>query len=191
MTDNRTDITVVAEDGEEFAFHNAGQDWLVSFHPAWLAPPEGKNHGSTAFCFTPEGQIVLVSKDGAAWEPPAGRPEGEESLRETLDREVLEEACATVEDAALLGYSRGFCVRGMEDGLVIVRALWWARVSLKPWEPRFEMQHRLLVAPDVALARIGIEALVPTFGDMPRPSGHSAIFRRFFADAIAVQARKT
>jgi 8-oxo-dGTP pyrophosphatase MutT (NUDIX family) len=191
MTDERTDMNAVAADGEEFAFHNAGQDWLVSFHPASLAPPEGKNHGSTAFCFTPEGQIVLVSKDGAAWEPPAGRPDGDEDRRETLDREVLEEACATVEDAALLGYSRGFCTKGHEEGLVIVRSLWWASVSILPYVADYEMKHRLLVAPDVALARIGIEPLVPTFGDVPRPSGHSAIFRRFFADAIAVQARKT
>ena len=75
MSQERPQFTPVARDGEEFAFHN-GQEWIVSFHPATEPPPEGKNHGSTGFCFTSEGQIVLVSKDGRLWEPPAGRPEG-------------------------------------------------------------------------------------------------------------------
>jgi 8-oxo-dGTP pyrophosphatase MutT (NUDIX family) len=187
MSPGPHDTKSIAGDGEEYAFANAGQDWLVSFHPASLPPPEGKNHGSTGFCFTPAGQIVLVSKDGIAWEPPAGRPEGDESLRQTLDREVLEEASARVEDAVLLGYSKGICTKGHEKGLVLVRALWWASVSILPYVPDYEMKHRVLVAPGDALARIGIEPLFPTADDAPRPSGHSAIFRRFFLDAMAVQ----
>jgi 8-oxo-dGTP pyrophosphatase MutT (NUDIX family) len=191
MTAGCSDTTRIARDGEEFAFNNAGQDWIVSFHPATLPAPDGRNHGSTAFCFTQEGQIVLVSKDGVAWEPPAGRPEDDESLRETLDREVLEEASARVDDAVLLGYSRGICTKGHEEGLVLVRSLWWASVSILPYVPDYEMKYRLLVASGDALARIGIEPLFPTLDYAPRPSGNSAIFRRFYRDALAVQARKT
>ena len=189
MSEDPLRTTDIARDGEKFAFHNANQDWIVSFHPASLPAPNGKNHRSTAFCFTPEGRIVLVSKDGTLWEPPAGRPEGDESLRQTLDREVLEEASARVEDAVLLGYSKGICTKGHEEGLVLVRSLWWASVSILAYVPDYEMKHRLLVAPDEALARIGIEPLVPTIDHTPRPSGHSAIFQRFFLDAMAVQAR--
>lgn len=190
MSTDQPDAIAVARDGEEFAFHNAGQEWTVSFHPASLPPPQGRNHGSTGFCFTPSGQIVLVSKDGLAWEPPAGRPEGNESLRETLDREVLEEASARVEDAILLGYSRGICTKGQEEGLVLVRSLWWASVSILPYVPDYEMKYRLLVAPGDALARIGIEPLFPTLDYAPPPSGHSAIFRRFYLDAMTVQAQR-
>jgi hypothetical protein len=53
------------------------------------------------------------------------------------------------------------------------------------------MKHRLFVPADEALARIGIEPLFPTLDDAPKPSGHSAIFRRFFLDAEAVQADRT
>jgi len=164
-------------------------DRLLS--PGNEPPPEGKNHGSTGFCFTSEGQIVLVSKDSLAWEPPAGRPEAGETLRQTLDREVLEEASAQVEDAILLGYSRGTCTKGHEEGLVIVRSLWWASVSILPHVPDYEMKHRLLVPANDALERIGIEPLFPTQDDAPRPSGHSAIFRRWYLDALTVQADKT
>jgi 8-oxo-dGTP pyrophosphatase MutT (NUDIX family) len=181
-------MPVVARDGEEFVFHNAGQDWTVSFHPASLPPPDGKNHGATGFCFTAEGQVLLVSKDGVAWEPPAGRPEGDESLRQTLDREVLEEASAGVKGAVLLGYSKGVCRKGHEEGLVLVRSLWWASVTVLPYVPDYEMKYRLRLPAGDALARIGIEPLIPAFDDVPRPSGHSAIFRRFFLDAVAVQA---
>jgi 8-oxo-dGTP pyrophosphatase MutT (NUDIX family) len=191
MTADRYDSSAIAQDGEEFAFHNAGQDWIVSFHPASLPPPHGKNHGAAGFCFTSDGQLVLVSKDGRLWEPPAGRPEGDESLRQTLDREVLEEASAKVDDAVLLGYSRGVCLKGHEEGLVIVRSLWWASVSILPHVPDYEMKYRLLVPADEALARIGVEPLFPTLDDAPKPSGHSAIFRRFYLDALAVQADRT
>ena len=71
-----------------------------------------------------------MSMDGSSWDFPAGRPEGDEDWRATLDREVLEEACASVEEATLLGFSKGVCIRGPEEGLVLVRSLWCAVVSL-------------------------------------------------------------
>ena len=94
---------------------------------------------------TATGEIVLVSRDGKGWELPAGRPEGAESWEDTLHREMLEEACAIVVHARLLGFTRGVCITGHHKGEVLVRALWRADVELAPWEPKFEIAHRRLV----------------------------------------------
>ena len=59
---------------------------------------------------------------GVAWEFPQGRPEKGEDWRATLDREVLEEACAPVEEATLLGFAKGVCIKDPEEGLVLVRS---------------------------------------------------------------------
>lgn len=165
----------MATDGEEFEFHDDGQSWIVSWFPPNVPYPSGKPQGSTAICLTPETEIVLVSSDGKSWEFPGGRPEANEDLRATLDREVTEEACARVEKATLLGFSRGTCVQGRELGLVLVRSLWRADVSLQPWEPRHEKTHRLLVHPDEALERMEIpEDILP-------------IYLRWFHDAMDPQ----
>jgi hypothetical protein len=62
-----------------------------------------------------------------------------------LRREMLEETCSVVLDARLLGFSRGACREGHEQGLVLVRSVWRAEVALGPWHPRFEIAHRRLV----------------------------------------------
>jgi 8-oxo-dGTP pyrophosphatase MutT (NUDIX family) len=94
---------------------------------------------------TEDGNIVLISVDGLRWSFPAGRPEGVESWEATLRREVMEEACATVVRATLLGFARGVCVAGPETGLVLVRSIWRADVQLGPWLPQFEIKHRRIV----------------------------------------------
>jgi len=66
--------------------------------------------------------------------------------RRPCDDEVLEEACATVVGARLLGFCRSACVAGPQEGQVLVRSLWRAEVELGPWEPRFEVSHRRVVA---------------------------------------------
>ena len=122
-----------AREGEEFGFRDGrGQDWVASWHPPELPAPAGRPHGSAGICFTPEKNIVLVTWPGVAWKFPAGRPEVGEDWRATLDREVLEEACAVVEDATLLGFAKHVCIRGPEEGRVLVRSLWCADVSLDP-----------------------------------------------------------
>ncbi|MGD9890109.1 MAG: hypothetical protein AB7R89_11040 [Dehalococcoidia bacterium] len=160
----RRSLPAIAADGEAIDHHAAGQNWVVSWHPPTLPPPDGTPHGAAAVCLTLDRQVVLVSA--------GGRPEWGEVWRATLDREVLEEACATVEEATLLGYSRGICTRGPEEGLVLIRSLWRAVVSLHSWEPRYEITHRLVVPADQALSRIG-------------PSVCQPIYRRWFQDALA------
>ena len=110
-------------DAEEVEIEVGGQRWINSWHSS-AAVPAGKPHGSAGICVTEAVEVVLISADGTSWDFPAGRPEGSETWEETLRREVLEEACAVVTEARLLGFCRGRCVRGHEAGLVLVRSIW-------------------------------------------------------------------
>ncbi|MFC5830600.1 NUDIX hydrolase [Nonomuraea insulae] len=170
---------VPAHDGERMLTHSNGQDWLVSWHPV-DDPQEGKPHGAAGICVTAAKEMVLISHDGEHWGFPAGRPEGTETIEETLRREMLEEACVTVIGSRLLGYSRSECVRGHELGLVLIRSYWRAEVRLQEWEPEFEIQHRRLVPeseakkyvrdPDLAATRVSFRALEEAVaGDGPWP----------------------
>lgn len=58
---------------------------------------------------------------------------------------MLEEACATVTHARLLGFVRSRCTAGHEKGLVLVRSIWRAQVTLLPWQPEFEIPFRRVV----------------------------------------------
>lgn len=146
----------VASDGEEFPVRSSGGSWLIS----WYSPavvPVGKAHGANALCVTAEGGVVLISNDGERWGWPGGRPDGDESWEQTFRREILEETCAVVGDARLLGFCRAVCLTGPEQGLVLVRSVWRAEVELMPWEPRFEIAHRLVVRATELLAHLWIE----------------------------------
>lgn len=137
-------------DDNEFEIENAGQRWAVSWHAGPIAP-DGRAHGSAGICVTNGGGVVLISPDGESWSFPAGRPEGAENWEETLRREMLEEACAVVTDARLLGFSRGRCIEGCELGLVLVRSIWLAKVRLLDWRPEFEIHFRRVVPASEAL----------------------------------------
>jgi ADP-ribose pyrophosphatase YjhB (NUDIX family) len=146
----------IARDGEEFAVRSNGGDWLV----AWLPPtavPDGIAHGANALCVTADDHVVLISNDGKRWGWPGGRPEGAESWEQTLRREVLEEACAVVVDARLLGFCRSVCLTGPERGRTLARSIWLTEVELMPWEPRFEVAHRRTVPATELLAHLWME----------------------------------
>lgn len=151
-----------AQDGENLTHHDNGQDWIVSWHPP-STPPDGTPHGAAGICITPDGGVVLVRLDGR-WEIPAGRPEGAETWEETLRREMMEEACAVVVEASLLGFARSGCVRGTQEGHVIVRSMWRAAVELLPWEPKFEIPERLVVP----ASDVWDHLAVPESGNMAR-----------------------
>ena len=169
---NDRDLVALGREENRFS-DERGQEWTGMWHPPELPAPAGRPHGSAGICFTPEKGVVLVTWPGVGWEFPAGRPEESEDWRATLDREVLEEACAIVESATLLGFIRAACIEGLEEGLVLVRSLWCADVSLKPWEPRHETTARLVVPPDEVMGKVG-------FGDKP-------LYRRWFRDALAAK----
>lgn len=139
----------VAMDSSDLAVSTDGQHWRVRWHGPH-DPPAGTPHGAAAVCVTGD-RIVLVSSDGRRWSLPGGRPHQDEGWAETLRRELREEACAQVTGCRLLGFTRGVCVRGPQQGLVLVRSLWRAAVRLEGWEPRFEMIHRRVVPPGEAL----------------------------------------
>lgn len=135
------DASEVHDDGN-------GGTWIVSWHP----PPEipdGTPHGAAGICVTPCGEIVLITPniDQARWDLPAGRPEGDETLEETLRREVREEACAEVTATRLLGHARSVCITGPQTGKVLVRSIWRAEVTLESWAPEYEIVARWCVAP--------------------------------------------
>ena len=146
-----------------------GQDWRVAWCPP-PGPPPGIPHGAEAVCVA-DGRIVLVSRDGQRWGLPAGRPDGDEAWGDTLRREVHEEACAEVTSCALLGFTRGVCLRGSQEGLVLVRSHWRADVRVLDWQPQFEMTHRRLVPADEALAQLTL------------PKGLGPLYRGLFAAA--------
>src|SRR5690348_746648 len=122
---------VPARDQEVMATHSNGQDWLVSWHPV-DDEPTGKAHGAAGICVAEPDQLVLISHDGVHWGFPAGRPEGPETIEETLRREMREEACVEVLAERLLGFARSECVKGHEEGLVLVRSYWRAEVRVDP-----------------------------------------------------------
>lgn len=146
----------VARDGEEFAVHSNGGNWLIAWHTP-NAVPVGASHGANAFCVTAEGGVALISNDGERWCWPGGRPEPDESWEQTLRREILEETCAVVGDARLLGFCRATCLTGPEQGLVLVRSIWRAEVKLMPWEPRFEIAHRRVISATQLLSHLWME----------------------------------
>ncbi len=159
-----------ARDGEEFALHSNGGDWGSSWHSP-ITAPAGTPHGANAFCVTADDLVVLISNDGERWGWPGGRPEGNEAWEQTLRREILEEACAIVRDARLLGFCRGECLTGPEEGLVLVRSVWRAEVELLPWEPRFEIAHRQVVPAADLLSHLWME------------DGFEPIYHRALAEA--------
>jgi ADP-ribose pyrophosphatase YjhB (NUDIX family) len=161
---------LIARDGEEFAARSNEGEWLIAWRPP-TAVPEGTAHGANAFCVTAENHVVLISEDGERWGWPGGRPEGDESWEQTLRREVLEEACAVVVDARLLGFTRSVCLTGPEQGLVLVRSIWLAEVELMPWEPRFEIPHRRVVPATELLEHLWME------------QGFEPIYHRALAEA--------
>jgi len=142
-----------ARDGEEIAVSDADGDWLLSWHPP-LALPEGTPDGSTGVCITGDGDVVLVSPNGEHWSLPGGRPEGDETWEETLHREMLEEACAIVIRARLLGFCRSACIAGPKAGVITVGSLWRAEVELTPWSPQYEIALRRLVLNQETSSRI-------------------------------------
>ncbi len=135
----------VAVDGQRYRFVSKGNAFLQSWHSPANEPP-GVNFGSAAICVTATGDCVVGSAGGKhGWEVPGGRPEAGEDWRTTLNREVLEEACARIDAAQLLGFARTECVSGPEHGKVLVRSLWLAQVTLLPWNPLHEIRIRRIV----------------------------------------------
>lgn len=170
-------VNDVAGNGVDFRALINGQEWRVAWYPP-PDPPSGTPHGAEAVCGVND-QILVVSGDGQRWGLPVGRPERHERWVDTMRREVREEGCAEVVTCQLLGFSRGVCVQGSQEGLVLIRSMWRAEVRLRAWEPRFEMAHRRLLPADRALRELTVaDGLLP-------------FYRRFFTEAAVSSRRRT
>ncbi len=153
-------------------YASGGQNYVDRWHPPDIAP-EGTPFGSAAICFTPSGETVIGSANGRSWEFPGGRPEPGENWRATLDREVLEEVCATIDSASHLGFVQTECLSGPKTGVVHVRSLWVAHVTLLPWKPQDEIKIRRLIDPQTA-----IELVCHTEKVLP-------VYQRWLTEALA------
>ena len=143
-------MTARLQDAEEIEICSRGHRWLTSWHSP-TEPPVGKKNGAAGLCLNKDGQLVVISTDESAWDFPAGRPEGDEEWEQTLRREMLEEACAVVTEARLLGFARGRRLEGDTIGPPLVRSIWFAQVDLLEWNPQFEVRFRRLVSPSQAI----------------------------------------
>ena len=56
----------------------------------------------SGYIFNDKNQLLIV-KNGKTWTIPGGHPEEGESQLETLNRELMEEACVTLKDINYLG----------------------------------------------------------------------------------------
>jgi ADP-ribose pyrophosphatase YjhB (NUDIX family) len=161
----------IAPDGEEMLVPANGGDWWIAWHPPAGQPP-GQPHGASAFCLTSDGTVVLISPDGVRWGWPGGRPEPGESWEQVLRREIAEEACATVTEARLLGFVRSRCTSGHEEGLVLVRSIWRAEVTLLPWRPVHEIPFRRTVPAAELAGQLWMEpGAEPIFARAAREAG--------------------
>ena len=105
---------------------------------SWVEHTDTSVERAEAIAFTATGEIVAVSEgEPARWMFPGGRREVGESLDDTLDRELLEEACALVTSREVLGYQRFDHCDGRRAGQVSLDAIYWARVDLRPFEARY------------------------------------------------------
>ena len=163
------------QDGEKVFLSSNGGEWIGTWHEG-PTPPDGTPHGASAVCVTSDGNIALISRDGENWGLPGGRPEGTETWEETMRREVLEETCATVVTCRLLGFSRGECQSGHEQGLVLVRSTWRADVILEEWKPEFEIPFRS-VFPQSRVRDLIVAA---------HPDGSAPLLLRAFDEALGV-----
>jgi 8-oxo-dGTP diphosphatase len=124
-----------------------GRSLTVTWIAAPARPPLALVTQASGVCFTEDGRIVLVAGPDGGWALPGGHLEPGETAEEALIREVREEACAVVQHLAYLGAQQvddPECEAGPRR---TYQVRFWARVTLEPFESRFETRERTLVPP--------------------------------------------
>jgi len=124
-----------------------GRTLTATWLPAPFMPALDQVTQASGVCFTGSGKIVLVAGHAGKWALPGGHVEPGETLEQTLAREVLEEACATVTQSEYLGAQEVIDPDNPTGSRAYYQARFWARVELKRFEPRFERMQRTLIAP--------------------------------------------
>lgn len=124
-----------------------GRQITIAWLPAPFEPPRNAITQVSGICFTSAGKIVLVAGRQGYWALPGGRPEPNDTLEQTLAREVREEACAVVRRSAYLGAQQVNDPNDPDGPHVYYQARYWARVELRRFRPKLETAQRILVAP--------------------------------------------
>ena len=130
---------------------------------------------ASGMCFTPAGQIVLVSSDGLNWALPGGHPEPGETVEKAFSREVWEEACSKTIHIAYLGAQEVADPESPIPPRFHYQARFWAQVDLGPFKPRFETRLRRLVEPESLVAALNWDTI--------------AIAEAILAATVAVESR--
>lgn len=94
----------------------------------------------SGYIFNNENQLLIV-KNGKTWTIPGGHPEINETMLETLNREIMEEACITIKDAKYLG-----AVEVVENDDIYYQLRYTAKVdNILPFKQEWEICERLFV----------------------------------------------
>lgn len=142
-----------------------GRSLTVTWDDAPTLPPREQITQASGVCFVSKDKdndngddeplIVLVGSGDGRWSLPGGHPEVGETMEAAFRREVLEEACAVVEECGYLGAQRVDDLANIDTGSTpYYQTRFWARVRLLPFAPQHEMTERRLVRPDAFVATL-------------------------------------
>ena len=94
----------------------------------------------SGYVFNDKNQILIV-KNGKTWTIPGGHPEQGETHLETLNREMMEEACITLKDINYLG-----AVEVVENGETYYQLRYTAKANeVLPFKQEWEISERLFI----------------------------------------------
>lgn len=120
----------------EFLSENCKICWIENFKIN-----EEKYTQVSGYIFNDKNELLIV-KNGKTWTIPGGHPEPNESQLETLEREIMEEACITIKDIRYIG-----AVEVVENGQTYYQLRYTAKVSdILPFKNEWETSERLFVS---------------------------------------------
>lgn len=94
----------------------------------------------SGYVFNEKNQLLIV-KGGNTWTVPGGHPEPNETQQQTLERELMEEACVTLKDIKYIG-----AVEVVENGETYYQLRYTAKVAdVLPFKKEWETDERLFV----------------------------------------------
>ena len=99
-----------------------------------------KHSQVSAYIFDDKNRLLIVKNENT-WTIPGGHPKKDETYLQTLQREVMEEACITIKDVKYLG-----AVEVVENGKTYYQLRYTAKVAeMLPFTQSYETSERLFV----------------------------------------------